>query len=62
MNTDCPYCDKPLRNPKSCECGWEAKAVNLTQGNQWERNKENAKRLVEYVKRLNTPYEPGQDG
>jgi hypothetical protein len=36
--------------------------VNLTQGNQWERNKENAKRLVEYVKRLNTPYEPGQDG
>jgi uncharacterized C2H2 Zn-finger protein len=62
MNTDCPYCDKPLRSPKSCSCGWEAKNVDLTHGNQWERNKEHSKRMLEYVKRLNTPYVPGEDG
>jgi hypothetical protein len=68
MNANCPACDKPLRNPRLCGCGWELEKPTDTplkpvSSEQFERNKLQAHRFKMLAERLanNEPYEPGSD-
>lgn len=69
MNANCPACDKPLRNPRLCPCGWELglpsnqPVKHEPNSDQWERNKLQAHRFKMLVMRKanDEPYEPGSE-
>lgn len=68
MNANCPACDKPLRNPRLCGCGWELEqplnsTIKRPDADQMARNKLQAHRFKMLAERLanNEPYEPGSD-
>jgi len=68
VNSECPACNRPLRYPKSCSCGWRLnpdalltiKPVNLSP-EQMERNRLKAKELVEFVNNLAKEQKPMLD-
>lgn len=55
MNSFCPSCDTPLRNPKACDCGWVLPhdIRQKVYEENIKRNKEMAKRFREYAHSLN---------
>jgi hypothetical protein len=70
MNSNCPDCDVPLRNPTMCSCGWKlpkgiisATPAKVIDAEQRQRNKEHSRRMMAFVKSLRGAgsYEPGDD-
>lgn len=55
MNSFCPSCDMPLRNPKACDCGWVLPHVTVPKvyNAKTERSKELARKCLEFAHSLN---------
>jgi hypothetical protein len=70
MNSNCPDCDVPLRNPTMCSCGWKlpkgvisATPAKVIDAEQRQRNKEFSRKMKEFAFRNAglKIYEPGAE-